>query len=144
MNKYLEIANKVKKEVEMEIGQPIKIRKYGKSPWSGRAWFKTYEIIVPEPKSDISLSTYLHELGHLRPEASSEKKSCMNEYRAEMFAEEMMKKHGIRRSKKMRKHANWYIAYSLAQALNRGMVKIPDELKKYKKMLRKTKWGWRA
>lgn len=155
---YLEIANQVKKEVEKEIGMPIRIRKYRTSPWAGSADYNPSEIgpitaqlqgfdakvgfvhniEVPEPKSNISLSTFLHELGHLTKLSSSQKKSCLREFYAEMFSLDQLKRFGIKRNRKMIKNSNWYMAYSLCQALNRKMKDIPEELKKYKKFARRS------
>lgn len=133
---FQEIAQLVKKEVEKEIGKPIAIRKYRTSPWSGKAYLSSFEIIVPHPKSNISLSTYLHELGHLTNLARTQKKSCLREFYAERFCLDQLKRFSIKRNKRMIKHSNWYMAYSLAQAMNRKMKDIPEELKKYKKFLR--------
>ena len=142
MNKYKEIADQVVLEVKTQTKKPLKIQ-YGVSPWSGRArladetgkslryfnWVK-----VPQPKSDISLHTFLHELGHIV--AGKQKLSCIWEYMADNFANKQFKRFGIKLSKKVRKQSNWYMAYSLGQALNRGMKVIPTELKPFKKYLK--------
>ena len=132
-NKYQSIASKVLKEVETELNHPV-IVKHWKSnrPYSGKAYCKTYTIITPEPKSDISLNTYLHELGHI---VTTHKLSCMREYLACNFALDKMRDNGLSISRKIKKHHNWYIAFSLAQALNRNLKTIPDDLKPFKKYL---------
>lgn len=134
MNKYEAVATKVLAEVEATIGAPVKVEHWKSSrPYSGRAFSQSYRVIVPEPKSDISLNTYLHELGHL---VNRIKPSCLNEYAACMFAIDKMRDNGIPVSKKIKRHHNWYIAYSLAQALNRNLKAIPAELKPFRKYLR--------
>jgi len=141
MRNYREIAEHVVIEVKAQTKKPLKIQ-YGVSPWSGRArladdtgktliyfnWIK-----VPEPKSDISLYTFLHELGHIV--AGKQKLSCVWEYLADEFAINQFKRFGIKFSKKLKSHHNWYVAYSLGQALNRGLRTIPTELKPFKKYL---------
>jgi len=133
MNKYESIARQALKDVEKRLGHEIAV-KYWKSnrPYSGLAQCKTYTITVPEPKSDISLNTFLHELGHLIHQV---KPSCLNEYLASRFALDSMRKYGLSISRKVKRHHNWYIAYSLAQALNRKLKTVPTELKPFRKYL---------
>ena len=84
MNKYEIISNKVLKEVELQLGHNINIdSKRSTNPFSGRAYCETYTIKVPIPKSDISLYTFLHEIGHL---VHKVKLSCLNEYRINLIA----------------------------------------------------------
>ncbi len=133
MTKYAVIANKVLRQVEAQLGHNITVKHWRSNrPFSGRAFCSTYEIVVPEPKSDISLNTYLHELGHLLYQV---KPSCLDEYLACKFALDKMRENGLTISRKVKKHHNWYVAYSLAQALNRNIKSIPAELKPFRKFL---------
>ena len=132
-NQYEQIATRVLREVEEQLGHNVNIE-YWKSnrPYSGRAYCKTFTVKVPHPVSDISLNTYIHELGHLIYQV---KPSCLNEYKACIFALEKMRENGIKVSRKVKQHHNWYIAYSLCQALNRNLKTIPPELKPFKKYI---------
>jgi len=133
MNKYETIAKQVLRDTEQQLEHNVIIKHWKSNrPFSGRAWSKTYTIQVPEPKSDISLNTYLHELGHLIYQV---KPSCLNEYLACKFALDTMRQYGLSISRKVKRHHNWYIAYCLAQALNRKLKKIPVELKPFRKYL---------
>ena len=128
MNKYETIAESVLKDY------PNVIIEYWKSnkPWSGRCYINPKRIRVPRPKSLISLCTLFHELGHL---SNPYKLSCMNEYHACMFAQSKLREYGLPVTKDIKIHDEWYIAFSLAQALNRNLKTIPAELRKYKKLL---------
>ena len=133
MNKYELVANKILKECESQLGHDIVINHWKSNrPFSGRADCETYILTVPQPKSDISLNTFLHELGHLFYQI---KPSCLNEYMACNFALDKMRENGIAISHKVKHHHNWYIAYSLAQALNRKIKMIPLELKPFRKFI---------
>ena len=133
MNKYELVANKVLKECESQLGHDVVINHWkANCPFSGRAYCMTYTITVPQPKSDISLNTFLHELGHLVYQV---KPSCLNEYMACKFALDKMKENGIAISRKVKRHHNWYVAYSLAQAINRKLKTIPQELKPFRKFI---------
>lgn len=140
MNKYQDIADQVLKEVEEHIGRQVIIEKWkSKSTKSGKAFYNEYRIVVPEPTDADTLNTFCHELGHL---ISYVKPSCLNEYNACIFALQKLREHGIPISRNMKRHHKWYIAYSLGQALNRGMKNIPEELKPFKKYLTKVKVHW--
>lgn len=133
MNKYEQAANKVLKEVESTIGDKVTIEYWkSRATHSGIAYFDTYRIKVPHPDTDKNLNTFLHELGHL---VIHVKPSCLNEYRACMFALDKMKENNIKINNKIKRHHRWYIAFSLAQALNRKLKVIPQELKPFKKYL---------
>ena len=155
---YKKISLQCQSEVEKELGHKITITRYSSSPWSGQANLWRYIIIqgqktkvtlysmrVPEPKSAISLATYLHELGHHTLLSRNQKKSCLREFYAEQYSLDNLKRFGVKKNRKMVRHSNWYMSYSLGQALNRKMKDIPTEMMKYKKYLksRTTKFGKR-
>lgn len=131
---YQEIAELIHKEVEQKVGHPITIVKRSTNPRSGTAWTEAFQIRVPRPVSDISLDTYLHELGHF---ATDHKMSCMRELLATKFSEDTFKRFGIRLTSKLRKIHHYGIAYGLAQAMNRNLKKIPVELKSFRKYIAK-------
>ena len=133
MNKYEDIARQELKAIELQLGHDITTNHWESNrPFSGRAFCETYTLTVPEPKSDISLNTFLHELGHLIHRV---KPSCLNEYLACKYALDTMRKYGLSISRKVKQHHNWYIAYSLAQALNRNLKQVPVVLKPFRKYL---------
>lgn len=139
-SEYAIIAYQVLRDTEKQLGHNI-YTEYWKSnqPYSGRAYCKTFAVKVPQPVSDISLNTYLHELGHLIYQV---KPSCLNEYLACKFAIDTMRQYGLTISRKVKRHHNWYIAYSLAQALNRKLKTIPPELKPFKKYISRRLVHW--
>ena len=133
MNKYKLIASNTLKDTEAKLEHNIIVTHWKSNrPYSGRCYCETYTITAPEPNSDMSLNTYLHELGHLIYKVKPE---CLNEYLACKFSMDTMRKFGLSISRKVKRHHNWYIAYSLAQALNRHLKRIPTELKPFKKYL---------
>ena len=84
----------------------------------------------------MSFYIFAHEIGHI---VNGEiKPSCLCELRADQYSLEQFKRFGLPLPRKVINRSNWYRGYSLAQALNRGMKKIPDELKKYKRYLIKS------
>ena len=132
MNQYELIADKVKREVEREIDRTIQVSYRKSRTKSGVAFPDEYRMISPQPTDIRRLATYLHELGHF---IFKVKPSCMNELKAIQFSEQKLSENGIKIPREVRRHNKWYAAYSLAQALNRGMKNIPAELKPYKKYL---------
>jgi hypothetical protein len=110
----------------------VTVIKY-RNAMSGRAIIAKAEIKTPIPKTAKSFAIFAHEVGHI---VNGEiKPSCMCEYKAEMFARDCFKEYGFKMPRIVKNRQIWYICYSLAQALNRGMKNIPAELKPYVKLL---------
>lgn len=104
---------------------------------SGRAFVAKREIKAPLPTTAKSFAVFAHEVGHIVN--GNIKPSCLSEYKAEMFAKDCFSEYGFKMPRIVRNRQTWYICYSLAQALNRGMTNIPTELKPYRAKLLKCK-----
>jgi hypothetical protein len=126
MNRY-ELAGK-----ELENEYHITVSKYC-SNLSGRAYHTTQSIIAPRPTTAKSFAIFAHEVGHIANGVV--KPSCLSEYKAEMFTIDCFKRFGFKMPRIVANRIKWYICYSLAQALNRGIKNIPEELKPYRKFL---------
>lgn len=118
--------------MELAAKYHVKIRKYRKS-MTGVAYFSSCEICTPEPKTAKSFYIFTHEVGHIAN--GNIKPSCLGEYMADKFAEDSFKQYGFTIPREVKAEMNRYRAYSLAQALNRGLKNIPAELKPYRQYL---------
>ncbi len=96
-----------------------------------------WEFASPLPKTAISFAVFAHEVGHIHQFQTQEKTKprWKEEYDAEMFAIACFKHFGFTIPHIVLNRIRWHIAYALAKALNRGMKKLPDELKAYRKYL---------
>jgi len=103
---------------------------------SGLALFATPEIDCPLPKSAKSFRVLAHEVGHKALNHARGHRSCVREYEADQFAIEQFRRFGLTLPREVKHVIDEHIAYGLAQALNRGMKRVPDELKPYRRLLR--------
>ncbi len=142
----LKIVETLKVQIEQEHGVIINLEYRKTRTRSGKMYHprkdepNNYRVICPQPHNSHALHVCFHELGHVVLHRTQKREySCLNEYRADMYAFEQFERLGIEASLYTHKHHRWYMAYSLGQALNRGMRKknIPSELKPYLKYLRK-------
>lgn len=101
----------------------------GRAIKNGGGWI----IKIPRPNTLENLHVAFHELGHI---SATGKMSCLREYEADMYAMNLFKNYGLTITVDIKTRHNWYMAYSLARALNRRLKTIPVELKPYKKYLR--------
>jgi len=140
MNKYEQAGEVLVRENNAIL---IRVRK----SMSGRAYHHTtamtgkWEFSSPLPKTAKSFEVFAHEIGHIHQfqTEGKHKPRWKEEYDAEMFALDCFKRFNFTIPRIILNRIRWHIAYSLAKALNRGMKKIPEELKPYRKYLRKVK-----
>jgi len=109
-------------------------KRYRKS-MTGYAYFNSNQIEYPDPLSAISFSVFAHEVGHKALNHNGDGKSCLKEYDAWQFSFNQFKAFNFAITHKVKREANLSISYGLAQALNRGLKSVPDELKPYKRFL---------
>lgn len=95
----------------------------------GVAFIKERRIKVPLPKSPQKMVTCLHEIAHIQ--MGDIKPSYFEEYLAVKKSLEMARELGIKISRKIVKKEKWYVAYSLQQAIHRGLKTIIPEVKNY-------------
>lgn len=113
-----------------------KVRKSmsGYAPWEGNG------IASPLPKTAKSFAILAHEVGHKALGHKRGGKSCTKEYEAEKFAIAQFRRFGFTLPREVKTRMDRHIAHGLAQALNRGLVTVPPELRPYKKMLRQLRF----
>jgi len=100
---------------------------------SGVAYIEDRVISAPAPKSPISFAVFAHEVGHIAN--GNIKPRWLEELRAWEFSLSQFKRFGMAISKEVRQEFRWSMTYALAKALNRGMQKLPKELRPFKKYL---------
>jgi len=96
---------------------------------SGIAYIKDRKIIIPKPKSSSKLITCFHEISHIL--LGNIKPSYFEEYLAVKKSFEFMKEYKIPISRKIKKKEIEYVAYSLQQAIHRGLKIIIPEVKHF-------------
>jgi hypothetical protein len=132
--KYVNILE----DINNQLPVPARIEFFKSSKAGGKAYQVAggWLVRVPPPVDYETLFTGIHELGHTVN--SHWRLSCLREYYAEMFAMQCFKRLNLPVTKDIESHHKWYMAFSLGQALNRGLKRVPAELKPYRKYLHKT------
>ena len=128
------MVNKYEQAAHTLLTENFVIHKYFSSGMSGRAWLGKRIIRAPQPKSPRSFQILAHEVGHIVQ--GNIKPQCLEEYGAEVFSFEQMKRFGFKIPKRVKDVSDRHISYGLAQALNRGIKKVPAELKPYMKFIK--------
>ena len=133
--KYAHVLENINSSSEVPV--KIEYRKTTRAGGVARKRAGTWLVVVPPPVDLETLFIGVHELGHCVN--SHWKLSCLREYYSDLFAMEWFKRLGLPITKDIESNHKWYIAYSLAQALNRGLKRVPEQLKRYRKYLMKDK-----
>ncbi|HEX8341064.1 MAG TPA: hypothetical protein VF624_09165 [Tepidisphaeraceae bacterium] len=112
----------------------IRVRKW-RTSMTGCAWRVYFHdgrcinwIESPVPKSPISLSIFLHEVGHHVIGFSTYKKRCEEEYHAWLFAIREMKKLGVEPDARVHTRFERSMEYAVAKAMRRGIKTLPHSL----------------
>jgi hypothetical protein len=109
----------------------IKVKKF-RSSNSGKAFLKTREVEIPDPKNPGYFVTALHEVGHIL----YDKKSYplwKSEYIATKYANDFCKQFNIELPEKVINHSKFYLKSCICKGLIRGLNidNIDDEILKY-------------
>jgi len=115
----------------------VGIKRWRKS-MSGIAYLVRYKdgktkrlIESPKPKSPLSMSIFLHEIGHHAIGLGIYKPRCLEEYLAWKFSIEQMVELGVPVTEKVQRRMQRSLEYAVAKARRRGIKSIPDELRAY-------------
>ncbi len=115
----------------------IRVRRWRKS-MTGCAWRVYFHdgrsinwIEAPYPKSPMSLSIFLHEIGHHVIGFSTYKKRCEEEYHAWVWAIKEMKKLGVEPDVRVQTRFERSMEYAVAKAMRRGIKEVPQQLAEY-------------
>lgn len=112
----------------------LRVRRWRKS-MSGIAWCVEYTdgtlgrfIEAPRPKSPLSMSIFLHEVGHHAIGFNRYKPRCLEEYHAWRWSLEAMERHGLEVTEHVRRRMALSLWYAVDKARRRGLRRLPDEL----------------
>jgi hypothetical protein len=122
---------------QMKAKYDVRVRRW-RSSMSGCAWRVYYHdgrvinwIESPVPKTPISLSIFLHEVGHHAIGFDKYKQQCEEEYHVWLWAIDAMRKLGVEPDAKVMKRFNASMQYAVDKAVRRGLRKVPTLLKDF-------------
>jgi hypothetical protein len=122
---------------EMKERYDLRVRRWRRS-MSGCAWRVYYHdgrvinwIESPVPKSPISLSIFLHEVGHHAIGFDRYKKRCEEEYHAWKWAIAAMRQYGVQPDAKVKRRFDASMRYAVDKAVRRGVRALPTKLRIY-------------
>lgn len=118
--RYKAVAKTILSEAEVEH-----VRYHDKG-LRGRAWAKERRVLVPHPTTRRRLYIVAHEAGHIEL-AHVHGKVHRQEYEAERYAHEALRKHEVAVPAKSTKRAKEYVAWKIHQAIRRGAQTIDKE-----------------
>ncbi len=115
----------------------VRVRRWRRS-MSGCAWQVTYDngqvihwIESPYPKTPLSLSIFLHEVGHHVIGFDRYKKRCEEEFHAWTWALDEMRRLGVEPDEKVRQRFELSMQYAVGKAMRRGIKHLPEKLTRF-------------
>lgn len=93
----------------------------------GRAFVADKVIIAPDPTTRNRLYMFAHECGHIALNHRGSKPSHRQEFEAERWAHEALRRHGVAVPRKMTARARKYVAWKIRQAIRSGCKRIDPE-----------------
>ena len=131
MADYTHIVESLKRRYD------VRVRKWRRS-MSGCAWRVYYHdgrvvnwIEAPVPRTPISLSIFLHEVGHHVIGFERYKKRCEEEYHVWVWAIGMMRELGIEPDAKVHRRFQLSMQYAVGKAMRRGIKSLPQPLEQF-------------
>jgi hypothetical protein len=105
---------------------------------SGCSWQTRYTdgrvtrwIESPYPRTPISLSIFLHEVGHHVIGFERYKRRCEEEFYVWKWALQQMELLGVQPDDKVAARFELSMQYAVSKAIRRGMKELPEELEKF-------------
>jgi hypothetical protein len=121
----------------MKTTYDLRVRKWRRT-MSGCAWRVYYHdgriinwIEAPVPRTPISLSIFLHEVGHHAIGFGTYKRRCEEEYYVWLWAIRQMRKHGVEPDDKVARRVERSMQYSVDKAVRRGLKDLPAPLAQF-------------
>lgn len=121
----------------MQARHAVRVKRWRKS-MSGCAWQDYYAdgrvvkwIEAPYPKSTLSLSIFLHEIGHHVIGFDRFKKRCEEEYHVWLWALDEMRRLGIEPDEKVLRRFDASMRYAVDKAVRRGIKELPSALQQF-------------
>lgn len=112
----------------------VRVRKW-RSSMSGCAWQVRHPngrltrwIEAPVPRTALSLSIFLHEVGHHVIGFDRYKRRCEEEYHVWRWALDEMRRVGVEPDEKVLRRFHLSMQYAVAKALRRGIKDLPGPL----------------
>ena len=118
--RFLEVAAAIKRDAGVDTHEV-------RSSLSGKAWSEERRIQAPEGKTRNQLYILAHECGHVALGHCNKKPRHRQEFEAERYAHEALRKHGVPVPRKMTERAKRYVRRKLRQAERRGAKKLDNE-----------------
>ena len=122
---------------EMKLRHRLRIRRW-RTSMSGcawRAWYRDGQVVnwveSPYPKSPLSLSIFLHEVGHHAIGFDTYRLRCEEEWAAWQWSLDQMRRLGVEPTDRVRARVDRSLRYAVAKALRRGIKRLPDQLVPY-------------
>ena len=122
---------------EMKAAYGFRVRKWRRT-MSGCAWELRYRdgrrqrmLESPYPKSPLSCSIFLHEVGHHAIGLGAVRPRCLEELRAWEWSIAAMEARGLEVDEKVRDRFRRSMEYAVAKAARRGIRSLPEELRAY-------------
>jgi hypothetical protein len=121
----------------MRCRHRLRVRKW-RGNMSGSAWQVRYRtgrvtrwIEAPFPRTPLSLSIFLHEVGHHVIGFDLYKTRCEEEYHVWRWALDEMHRIGINPDKKVMNRYRLSMQYAVGKALRRGIKRLPEPLREF-------------
>ncbi|MDZ4753557.1 MAG: hypothetical protein SGJ11_03570 [Phycisphaerae bacterium] len=121
----------------MKATYGFRVRKWRRS-MSGCAWELVYRdgrrqrmLESPYPKTPLSCSIFLHEVGHHAIGLGTVRPRCLEELRAWEWSLATMESHGLTIDDKVRTRMRRSMQYAVAKAARRGIRALPADLFPY-------------
>lgn len=115
----------------------VRVHRWRKS-MSGCAWQTTYDngqtirwIECPYPKTPLSLSIFLHEVGHHVLGFDKFKRRCEEEYHVWRWALDEMRRLGVSPDAKVLERFQLSMQYAVGKAVRRGIKSLPAPLEQF-------------
>jgi hypothetical protein len=122
---------------EMKRQYDVRIRRWRKS-MSGCAWRVYYHdgggvnwIEAPYPRTPISLSIFLHEVGHHAVGFKTYRKRCEEEYHVWLWAVHKMREFGVEPDARVWRRFQLSMQYAVGKAVRRGCRALPEPLMQF-------------
>ena len=121
----------------MKTTYGVRVRKWRRT-MSGCAWRVYYHdgrvinwIEAPVPRTPISLSIFLHEVGHHAIGFRTYRKRCEEEYYVWLWAVREMRKLGVEPDEKVLRRVELSMQYAVGKAVRRGLKDLPKPLTQF-------------
>ena len=122
---------------QMKVRYSIRVKRWRKQ-MSGCAWSVTYPdgrqinwVESPQPRTNVSLAIFLHEVGHHAIGFTKYKRRCEEEYHVWLWAIEQMRALGIEPDEKVVRRFELSMQYAVGKAVRRGIKDLPEVLGRF-------------